>query len=156
MGFWGQRGADGQPRAGVLQAVDLGVGNGQRLVHRQAGVQHHHRRHQLGDRRDRHARVRVFLVQGVAGARVDDQHRVGTEVRRALLERGKMVNWLCCLGERGEGEHASREGGDEFQHPVGLHVTGCRLRMCAILSVKPVAAQPFYRSAATDFRRRRK
>ena len=64
---------DRQAAARAFQPVDFILGNGDDFVHIQARIQNYHRRHQLGNRGNRHNAVHVLLIQHFAGTVIDNQ-----------------------------------------------------------------------------------
>ncbi|MNT09116.1 hypothetical protein D3C72_1438850 [compost metagenome] len=71
--------ADGQARAGALDPVHIVHGDGDGVGEALIAVQHHQRRHQLGDGGDRHHPVGVALGQDLAGAGVGNHERIRTQ-----------------------------------------------------------------------------
>ena len=82
----GQAGARTQPRLGPAVGTIL-AGNFQILIERQLGVQRHHRRHQLGDRRDRGDVVGVLLVQHLVGVLIDHERHLRPQSRIVFRHR---------------------------------------------------------------------
>jgi len=114
--------SDRQARARVLDDVDVFGGELDRLVHRKLRIEHHHRRHDLGDRGDRRNRVGILREQRLAGGRIEDEHTGGLQIGIAVLGefgrgdlRGARLDVLV-RGEHTEGQRSHQNGSKEAGH----------------------------------------
>jgi len=79
--------ADAHAGEHTLHFLGVADGDGQPLIQRLLGVQHHHGGHQLGHRGDRHLQVGVAGVEHLVSLEVDQQGAAGGEflgLRRRL------------------------------------------------------------------------
>ena len=114
--------AEEQTRETTLAAPAILGRDGNRLIERLAGLRDHERRHQLGDRGDRHGDVRAPRVQDRGAGRIEHQCRARAQ-RRCVEARGPRVGqadaYQRAAGIASQGRGGMECGGGDEQAAQG-------------------------------------
>ncbi len=118
--------ADGKARAGALDGVDVRCINHDGIIHSQFGIEYHHRRHDLGDRRDGHRGFSVLGKQFLATDGVKHHRGMGKQVGLTLFVEIRGSGLFCNLGFLGrlrvrKRAPANRNCGGGEQHGGANH-----------------------------------
>ncbi len=105
----------------VLERVDVFGGDLEHFVERLVRIEHHHRRHELGDGSDGRGLVSVAREERVPVRRIVDEHAGGLHVGLAVLgelrggDVGARLDHLV-RRVRGKGQHGNQEEGKKTGH----------------------------------------